>query len=263
MKLLQTLADDKVINRLFKLLEKIAKDLKNPAKDNNGSWVVNVYNGFIFTTPKSGVIPTLVSISIYETAAYVKPLLGVWEQVNLSIDIAELEPLTAYVTKTQPPERVELYDDRISIILPNGTSRTFELQTENVDAYNAMVDELETGYTESKITDHVLSHTFMDKSFGGRGTTNILEINANLETGNVLFDTFLPTGINTRILRKNVVGVTKKSTKIAGTDQTDVTYSPSTLTILDSATGTDRAALIWTVDAPYYEVEQVYIVYKV
>lgn len=263
MECLTKVTEEKVYNRLFKLMEKIVKDLKKPAKDKDGHWEVSFFDGLVFTTPKSETIPSLVTIDIDRTSSYVKPVLDILDKVNFSIDILELEPMLEYLTKAQQPEVVELYDDQINIVLPNGTSRTFKVNPTAVQLYNETCDDLETKYTPTLITSHPASHTFLDDSFGGRGDTNILEINMDLATGKVYSKNYLPDGVNVRLLRKNMVGVVKKTKKIPGTTDKETTYSPTTFDFLESTVKTDRGCLKVTVDNPYYKVEQLYIVYKV
>ena len=75
MECLTKVTEEKVYNRLFKLMEKIVKDLKKPAKDKDGHWEVSFFDGLVFTTPKSETIPSLVTIDIDRTSSYVKPVL--------------------------------------------------------------------------------------------------------------------------------------------------------------------------------------------
>ena len=157
MQLLQTLTDDKVINRLFKLMEKMVKDLKNPAKDLNGNWDVTFYDGLVFTAPNSGMIPNLVSFELDENSSYNKPILEVWGDLNLTMDISELEPLLEFVTKAQKPERVEMYDQSLTIHLPNGNSRTLVLKESTVEAYNDLLENLDKQHEETNLSQVVLS----------------------------------------------------------------------------------------------------------
>ena len=263
MRLLETLTDAKVINRLLKLMEKMVKSLKNPAKDTNGNWEVTFFDGLVFTKPGSNSIPNLVSIEINENSPYTKPIRDIWPSVNFSLDITELEPLLEFLTKAQAPSKVELYDDQISFHLDNGTSRTFQVNMKSVDAYNDLLTKLEEQHTETSIKDYDLDYDFMEESFGGRGTTNILELNIDLGGGEIRYGTFNPDGINTRILRKNVVGVNKTTRKIPGTLETESVFSPTTVTFMDNKVSPDRGYILLTVDSSYYIVEQLYIVYKV
>lgn len=263
MECLVKVTEEKVYNRLFKLMEKIVKDLKKPAKDKSGHWEVSFFDGLVFTTPKSETIPSIVTIDIDRTSSYVKPVLDIIDKVNFSIDIFDLEPMLEYLTKSQQPEVVELYDEQISIILPNGTSRTFKVNPMAVHLYNETCDNLENNYKPTSVTSHTVPHSFLDDSFGGRGDTNILEINMDLTKGNVQYKKYLPDGVNVRLLRKNMIGVVKKTKKIPGTNDKETSYSPTTLDFLESTVKTDRGCLKVTVDNPYYKVEQLYIVYKV
>ena len=263
MQLLQELTDDKVINRLFKLLEKVAKDLKKPASDSGDGLMIHFYDNCVFTTPTSGVIPHSIYLEFKTDVAYVKPLLGVLPALNFSINVTELEPLTEFLTKAQPPSQVLLSDLGLEIVLKSGDKRTFPLDMAAVDVINDFSTTLTTHYRPSSIIDYELPFSFMDSSFGGRGSTYALEINLHPDTQTIQFNQFLPDGINTRLLRKNVVAVKKKIKTLPGTTEKVNSYPLTKISYYVGYTYPDRGYLRLDVDGDYYRAEQVYIVYQV
>lgn len=266
MQLLKQLTDEKVFTRLFAYLGKIVDDLKKPAKDNGGHWEVTFLDGLVFTVPEKKILPSLVFIEHDLTVSYLKPIKEILPLLNFSIDINDLEPLLEYLKKSQKPQTVNLYDTELQIILPNGNERSFQVNNTSIDKFNILVDDLEQKYQPTKITNLPVPYEYMDQSFSERTILNVVEFNVNLAEGTMTHSGYSPDQVNTRLLRKNIVGVTKTSKKtkdFSGAEVTTVTYSPLLVDFLDHKEDTEKGCLKLTTAGKYYRTEGYYYVLKV
>ena len=265
MQLLQQVTDPKVMNRLFSYMQKIGSDLKTPAKDNDDSWEVTFLDGIVFTVPNRNILPSLVFIEPDLSSSYLKPIKDLLPSLNFSIDLKELIPLLDFVKKTQVPQFVKLYDEALQIQLPNGTERTFPTNKLSIDRFNSLVEELETAYTVTTINNLPVPYDYMHESFSERSVLNVVNLNVNLQDGTMTHTGFDLNRVNTRLLRKNIIGVSKSSKKLTNLDgsiTTEYSYTPLLVDFLDAVDLPDRGCVRLTSLGKYYKVEGYYYVFK-